>query len=555
MVKPRPEYPRPQLVRGDWCNLNGEWEFEIDSGKSGRDRRLYEAAKLNSKIIVPFCPESELSGVNNKDFMPCVWYRRELDIGGDALSGAKRVILHFGAADYDTEVWVNGKSVGTHIGGYVGFSFDITSYLTEGKNSVAVCCEDELRSGRQPYGKQCYNYHSGGCSYTRTTGIWQTVWLEIVPNAYIEGTRFTPDLDSSVLFVELNCKNANGKTVSAEASYDGKIVGYGEDKVAGERAYIILKLSELHLWNAGQPNLYDLKLKLDGDNVQSYFGMREIAYENGKMYINGKPVFQRLILDQGFYPDGIYTAPTDAELEGDIVRSMDMGFNGARLHQKIFEPRFLYHCDRLGYIVWGEHASWGLDISRDSAYKGFIPEWLEALKRDYNHPSIVGWCPLNETSNTQDKYLLRTLYTLTKQYDSTRPVIDTSGYIHVVTDIVDCHDYDQNPESFKARYSDGGEGDKAITFVSEYGGIWWDPENPERGWGYGNRPASPEEFIARYKGLCDALLDNPRISAFCYTQLTNVEQEVNGLYTYDRKPKFDPAVIKAITSRAAAIEK
>ena len=553
MSIPRPEYPRPQFERPDWKNLNGEWQFEFDFGISGRERGLIEADNLKDVITLPFCPESELSGIGYKDFIPCVWYKKKIDIKEEDLSGSKRIIFHIGACDWKTEVYVNGKSVGTHIGGYVAFSFDITDKLHAGENIITICAEDRLRSGRQPYGKQSYDYHSAGCSYTRTTGIWQTVWLETVPASYIKSTRYTPDIAAKKLYIEADCENADGMTLKLEAVYRGDIVGYAEAKVHGNTCIAEIALEDLHLWDVGQPRLYDLNLKLGDDRVKSYFGMRKIVYKEGKFFLNDKPVFQRLILDQGFYPDGIYTAPTDAALEKDITMCMDMGFNGARLHQKIFEPRFLYHCDRHGYIVWGEHASWGLDISADSAYEGFIPEWIEAVERDYNHPSIVGWCPLNETGKNQNREFLRTLYKLTRALDGTRPIIDTSGYIHVITDVPDEHDYDQNPETFAARYLPGGEREH-ITFVSEYGGIWWDPQNPERGWGYGSRPKDEEEFIARYKALTHSLLYFPNMAAFCYTQLTNVEQEVNGLYTYDRKPKFDPAIIKEINTRRAAIE-
>jgi beta-galactosidase/beta-glucuronidase len=296
-----------------------------------------------------------------------------------------------------------------------------------------------------------------------------------------------------------------------------------------------------------------------------------VSFDDCKMYINGKAVFQRLILDQGFYPDSIYTAPTDDALRGDIELSMAMGFNGARLHQKMFESRFLYWADKLGYIVWGEHASWGLSLSNPNGLERFLPEWLETVERDYSHPSIIGWCPFNETGDQhtiQDDSILATVYAVTKQLDGTRPVIDTSGYLHVITDIYDVHDYDQNTETFAARYA-GVKTDEDVHrnyplrerydgqsyFVSEYGGIWWNPEQKDnKAWGYGERPRTEEEFLKRYEGLTMALLNHPGMCAFCYTQLTDVEQEVNGLYTYDRKPKFDPAIIREINMRKAAIE-
>jgi beta-galactosidase/beta-glucuronidase len=577
---PRPEYPRPQLVRDKWINLNGYWEFEIDNGKSGRERSLHEAKELGGKILVPFCPESKLSEVENKDFMAAVWYRREVIIPEEWKN--QRVILHFGAVDYYTEAWVNGISVGKHKGGYSSFSFDITDSLKEGVNTIIVCAEDDVRSWLQPRGKQSSEYHSHGCEYTRTTGIWQTVWLECVPQEYIVSVKYTPDPANSYLHIEavLN-KSLCGYKLSAEAFHQGAKVGRSDIFVTGNSVRLSLKLSEVHLWDVGKPELYDLHISLSNneqciDKIKSYFGLRIISFDNNAISINARKVFQRLVLDQGFYTDGIYTAPSEEDLKKDIQIALDMGFNGARLHEKIFEPRLLYWADKMGYIVWGEHANWGLDISTSTGLESFLPEWIEAVERDYNHPSIVGWCPFNETWDIkgssitggirQNDEVLRIVYNVTKAIDKTRPVIDTSGNFHVVTDIFDIHDYEQNPEVFAAKFEPMKNGGEAYIgwhgrqkyegqpyFVSEYGGIWWS-EDLEKGWGYGNRPSSEEEFIERYRGLTEALLKHPKICAFCYTQLYDVEQEVNGLYTYERKAKFDPEIIKAINMQKAAIE-
>ncbi|HWT73117.1 MAG TPA: glycoside hydrolase family 2 TIM barrel-domain containing protein, partial [Mobilitalea sp.] len=333
-----------------------------------------------------------------------------------------------------------------------------------------------------------------------------------------------------------------------------------------------LALNEIHLWGIGEGNLYDLELIFEDDKVKSYFGLREIKMEGMKCLLNGKSIFQRLVLDQGFYPDGIYTAPSEEALIKDIKLSLDMGFYGARLHEKVFEPRFLYHCDKLGYIVWGEHANWGLDLSNPNSLFSFLPEWLEALERDFNHPSIIGWCPFNETwdydGRKQLDDILRIVYLTTKQFDTTRPCIDTSGNFHVLTDIYDLHDYEQDARKFQTHYEglitggsfrDEHEGRQHYTkdlpvFISEYGGIKWDVNDSSNGWGYGEAPKTSDEFLFRYDGLTSTLLDNPNICAFCYTQLYDVEQEKNGLYTYERQAKFDPTVIKAINTRKAAIE-
>ena len=570
---PRPEFPRPQFYRGDdrWLNLNGPWEYQTDRGQTGEQRGFQNDAPFSETITVPFCRESELSGIGDKDFCECVWYRKTLTLpeSWDA-KGGKRVLFHIGACDYYTKVWVNGQYMGDHIGGYVAFSFDITKALKEGDNTLTVGVWDHLRSGNQPGGKQSTLYHSHGCSYTRTTGIWQTTWLECVPTDYIASTKYYPDIERGKLVIEAFTVGGEGMSLTAKASFEGKDMGIGTTVVHGRRAVIEVALDELHLWEVGNGRLYDLTLSLGEDTVQSYFGMRKIECRDGFFYLNGKPVFQRLVLDQGFYPDGIYTASTYAELEADIDRSLAMGFNGARLHQKVFEPLFLSLCDRKGYIVWGEHANWCLDISRETAYQNFIPEWCEILARDFNHPAIIGWCPLNETQINQNPHFVRFLAAVTRQYDTTRMYIDASGWVHIegLTDIMDFHDYEQDPTTFAAKIAPLAEGgtynvhwiggpQHAMhaypTFVSEYGGIRWAPAE-DAGWGYGQAPLSEEEFIARFKGLTEAILFHPRMGALCYTQLTDVEQEVNGLYTYDRRPKFDPAVMHAILTQKAAIE-
>lgn len=565
---PRPEHPFPQMERSNWTNLNGEWQFEFDFGKSGRERKLYDQKTLGSKIIVPFCPESELSGVNYKDFIPSVWYKRTFDITEDQLSG--RTILHFGAVDYESHVYINGKEVGMHKGGYSSFQFDITSYLVTGKNDITVFAIDDVRSGLQPRGKQCPTFYSVGCDYTRTTGIWQTVWLEFVPNQYIKSVKYYPNVEEGLLHISATVVGSGEFT--AVASFDGKICGETKVKASYGNVNATVKLTDIHLWEVGNGNLYDLLLSFEQDKVKSYFGLREVKLEGMKFLLNGKSVFQRLVLDQGFYPDGIYTAPNDEALIKDIQLSLDLGFNGARLHEKVFEPRFLYHCDRMGYLVWGEHGNWGADISVLSGLYAFLPEWLEIMERDFNHPAIIGWCPFNETwdydGRKQLDEILRIVYNATKQLDSTRPCIDTSGNYHVITDIYDVHNYAQDVAVFKDYYeafkTDGDFKDdhsyrqsykKGLpVFISEYGGIKWDPTATEGAWGYGEAPKTEDEFIARYDGLTTALLENPNIMGFCYTQLYDIEQEVNGLYYYNRIAKFDPSIFKAINTKKAAIE-
>lgn len=568
---PRKEHPKPQFERADWQNLNGPWQFEIDNGKSGVARELFkDEVKLSDEIIVPFCPESKLSGVIHKDFMYGVWYKRSFTVDDEKLNG--RTFIHFGAVDYSAEVYINEKKVGTHKGGYVSFKFEITDYIKAGVNTVAVFAADDTRDHFIPSGKQCAEYNSTGCYYTRTTGIWQTVWLEFTPREYVEWVKYFPNIKQNQIVLEV-CLNGNAP-LSAEVSFDGKPMGRADVAAKNGITRISVDLKEKHLWDIGCGNLYDVEITFGKDRVQSYFGLREIAFDGDKFMLNGRSVFQRLVLDQGFYPDGIYTAPTDEDLKKDIELSLSCGFNGARLHEKIFEERYLYYCDKAGYLAWGEYPGWGVDHSNAEAVYAILPEWIEEINRDFNHPSIIGWCPMNETWPFEDRMqkddVLRLIYRTTKAIDPERPCIDSSGWFHVETDIFDVHDYNQDPADFKKKYDsimETGEiydwtnevnhfnrqkhkGEPA--FVSEYGGIQW--TDFKEAWGYGNEPKSLDEFYERFKGLTDALLDNTKMFALCYTQLTDVEQERNGLFNYDRSPKFDAAKLKEIMSRKAAIE-
>jgi beta-galactosidase/beta-glucuronidase len=387
--------------------------------------------------------------------------------------------------------------------------------------------------------------------------------------------QYTTDIDNSRLNIRAlvggDAKTDKKLEVEAVAYYDGKNVGSDKVVFNWRSTNLTVNLSELHLWEPGHGRLYDLDLFLyaDGeliDSVKSYFGMRTIGLSDRVIYINNKPVFQRLVLDQGFYPDGIYTAPTDEALKKDIIIAMEAGFNGARLHEKIFEPRFLYWADKLGYIVWGEHANWGLEISKSKGLEVFMNEWMEAIERDINHPSIVGWCPFNETQENQNNNVIDYIYCMTKMLDPTRPVIDSSGWHHVDSDIYDVHDYNQDFEAFKNNYEyfreEGVEPKMNLRkksairpmpfFVSEYGGIWWAPG--KEGWGYGKAPEDSNEFLQRYKDLTTYLLKHPKMCGFCYTQLYDVEQEVNGIYTYERQVKFDPKIFYDINTQIAAIE-
>jgi len=572
---PRAEHPRPDAVRQHWLNLNGEWQFETDDAGTGASRGLLSGHVLPLRIQVPFPMQSSLSGLADTGYHRQVWYRRSFSVPAD-MKG-QRLLLHFGAVDYESRIYVNGRFAGSHVGGSASFTVELSALVRQGENELVVQVLDDLRNGVQPKGKQALV--SEGCLYTGTTGIWQTVWLEGVGQSYVENLSLIPSANEGRVLLEATINRPEeGQTLVAEAYAEGRRVAVEQVRVEGRNARLVLTLSERRLWEPASPFLYDLKLRLldrNGavDSLDSYFGLRTVSIQGRRVLINGKPVFQRLILDQGFYPDGIWTAPSDAALRRDIELSMAAGFNGARLHQKVFEPRFLYWADKLGYLVWGEFPNWGMDYGTPSDAP-YVNEWTEVLLRDRNHPSLVGWCPFNETGADQGR-LQQVIWNLTRAVDPTRPVIETSGWTHTIENaqIRDSHDYDQNPVSFRQRWSDFfltpqhslslppryGYGtlvarDIGVPFMlSEYGGIGWNPDGA--GWGYGNGPKDIEAFYTRYKGLTDALLDNPNLFGFTYTQLTDVEQERNGLYYYDRRAKFDLKRLHAITSRQAAYER
>jgi beta-galactosidase/beta-glucuronidase len=615
MSIPRPEYPRPQFVRADWLCLNGEWQFEIDGADSGKERGLVEQ-ELSSKITVPFCPESPLSGVGHTDFMRAVWYRRELSIPAEW--AGKNVLLHFQAVDYDTTVWINGQEAARHRGGFSPFSVDLRGFAGPGETAVIVVrARDENRTS-QPRGKQSTQYAPYSCFYTRTTGIWQTVWLEPVPDVALRRTRLTPDLANGMIRLEqpLTNNRPGYRLEAALRTAQGVIAtaACAADIDLAPRLDLSIPAEHRRLWSPEDPYLYDVEIRLlDGagkvvDQATSYAGLRSVSLDGKKVRINGKSVFQRLVLDQGYYPDGVMTAPTDEDLVRDIRLAQEAGFNGARLHQKVFEERFLYHADRMGYLVWGEFADWGCSghgPQHDHQQPGvtYAAQFLEVLERDYSHPSIIGWCPLNETAqNISDRItalddVTRALFLACKAMDTTRPVLDTSGYAHRVpeADIYDSHDYIYESDftegiaNFRIRHSGLPEdrpflnpdtarsGPNAAKpawsipyrgqpyFVSEIGGFKWNPDTAVKSaaenqldrktsWGYGSDPVSLEDFYHRFQAVCDILLDNSLMFGYCYTQLTDIYPEENGIFDFDRQPKFDTERIHAIQQRQAAIE-
>ena len=592
---PRPEYPRPQFRRSDWVNLNGEWAFAFDVEDAGLARGWHcvsaddlrtDHSYFDRRITVPFCYQSKLSGIGDTSFHDVVWYARTFESPTGAEN--ERLLLHFGAVDYRATVWINGAQMAEHEGGHTPFSADVTRALRDGENVVVVRAEDPSRDVTITRGKQYWREESEGIFYTRTTGIWQTVWLEPVGDKRIDSLCLTPDVDAAALDVEVGVEGFQpGLTLRIVVEHAGGRVlddRLGLQSALVERRLPLLTRGESPitpypelwakpaLWSPEEPSLYDLRLELLGadgetlDAVDSYFGMRKIEVRDDQVYLNDRPYYQRLVLDQGYFPGGLLTAPTDDDLRQDIELAKEMGFNGARKHQKVEDPRWLYWADTLGFLVWGEMAN-AYQYSPDYVRR-ITAEWQEAVWRDYNHPCIVAWVPMNESwgvpelaSDPAQVDHLLTLYHLTRSLDRTRLVISNDGWEHALTDLCTIHDYG-GADDFLRRYSTpessvsvrpakrpiyapghGYRGDPIL--ISEFGGIAFSNEG---GWGY-STVADAEEFLERYEALITALLQSETVRGFCYTQLTDVEQEVNGLLTYDRKPKADLRRIQKITTK------
>ncbi len=369
---PRPEYPRPQFERSEWMNLNGTWTYQFDLGKSGMEQHLFERPSFDSNITVPFCPESPLSGVSRKDFIDAMWYQRTLNV--PASWTGKQILLHFGGVDYKATIFVDGKQVFVHYGGSASFAVDITPYVTfGGSNNLIVYVQDDVRSRLQTAGKQSLRFNSYSCLYTRVTGIWQTVWMEPVSSVGLKRCRITPDLDNSQFVFEPQFYHHEENCRLSITLKDGKRTVWHGETAASNHACLTARIEKVKTWSPESPFLYDVEYEVKNqkgeviDKVKSYAGMRKSEIRGTTFYLNNQPYYQRLVLDQGYYPDGQWTAPTDEQLKRDILLGKEAGFNGARLHQKVFEQRYFYWADKLGYLTWGESASWGMDWNNQVA--------------------------------------------------------------------------------------------------------------------------------------------------------------------------------------------
>lgn len=564
MSVPRPEYPRPQFVREAWLNLNGPWDFSFD--EPGFDRT----------ITVPFAYQAALSGIGTDERHDRVWYRRAFALPEDW--AGKRVLLHFGAVDYTCKVWVNGALAGGHTGGHAGFSLDVTEALRPGENVLTVLAEDDHADREMPRGKQYWGEKPRSIFYTPTSGIWQTVWLEPVSEDRLLSVRVTPDLAGRQVFFDYELSRPGLVLTAAAACPDGETVSVRSDGEARGRLVLSLDgegldggaFADQYAWSPEHPVLfqtvYEVRAEAEvTDRVSGYFGLRSIAVADGKILLNGRPYYQKLLLDQGYWPDGLLTAPTDAAFVTDIEACKAMGFNGVRKHQKVEDPRFLYHADRLGLLVWGEMANAYVFSGR--YVRRFTAEWMEVLERDYNHPCIVAWTPLNESwgvneisSDPRQLHHCKALVELTKSLDATRLVMSNDGWEQTIPDVLGIHDYEAKADILRQRYASLESilafrpADRAVfapgcryagqpVMVTECGGISFRSQGGA--WGYTDTK-TPEEFLETYRQVVASLLSSELVQGFCYTQLTDVQQEQNGLLTFDRRPKFDFAAIREI---------
>ena len=585
-------HPTPQFRREQWCDLNGTWGFAYDDGNVGLDAGWQADPRPFSRTIeVPFPPESPASGIADRDEHPVVWYRRTFRLGDVAgYRQGRRLILHFGAVDYDARVWVNGQFVGGHRGGHSSFAMDITTAVGGGdEQTIVVRAEDQPQDLSQPRGKQSWETPPRRIWYHRTTGIWQPVWLEAVGAVHISEVRWTPDTRAGRLGMEVRLNEdppAGSRvrlrlTLASDVLADDSYLVQRRDSrrdvglEPGSNNAVRRKL----LWTPNHPNLVDADLILedaDGsvlDAVQSYVGLRSVEAADELFLVNGRPSYLRLVLSQGYWPESHLAAPSEDALRREVEIIKSLGFNGVRIHQKVEDPRFLYWCDRLGLFVWSEMAS--AYAFNQPAVSRFTAEWLEVVQRDYSHPSIVTWVPFNESwgvpnlpgERAQRDYV-RGIYHMTKALDPTRPVIGNDGWEHFVGDIWGIHDYGLDGAVLRERYGSRTATEATLAgrpqhhravleelprsgrpvVLSEFGGISFAPQRGTPWYGYGH-VSDEAQFAAKYTELVDAILDSDAIAGFCYTQLADTEQETNGLLRADRTPKIDPELVARVTRR------
>ncbi|MEG0742156.1 MAG: glycoside hydrolase family 2 TIM barrel-domain containing protein, partial [Clostridia bacterium] len=575
----RPEHPRPDFRRDTYLNLNGQWQFAFDDGNVGLRERWQESARaLDGQITVPFCYQCKASGIGSEDVHAILWYRRAFTVPQEMLGG--RVLLRFGAVDYQCMVFVNGMQVGQHTGGYTPFAIDVTDALRDGDNDLCLRVLD-TQDCAQPRGKQYWDRGLMGCWYTPVSGIWQTVYLEAVGEYALKQIHITPDVNAGVatFALALDSVPAEPLTLELTISFEGErkqcVTAVMQERKLSVPVSMIVKggLDPVRLWSPDHPWLYDVQLRiLKGasvcDTVHTYFGMRTIERKNGMVLLNNCPIYQRLVLDQGYWPDTLLTPPSDEALREDVELTLALGYNGARKHQKLEDPRYYYWADKLGMLVWGEVPS-AYDFC-DEMVANLSDTLLSFIDRDFNHPSLICWVPINESWGVSQIYKHKRqqetasmLYHLAKAADGTRLVSGNDGWEQVETDICALHDYaaekevmekhfadrehvEQTACDWRMAWADGHtpKGDEAF-MITEYGGIAFATQGIQGAmggmetWGYHDKVTDEETFFQRFQAVTDAIRDIPYCQGYCYTQLTDVMQEINGVLSPDRQPKVD----------------
>jgi hypothetical protein len=583
-------HPRPQLARERWEDLCGTWQFAVDDTDEGVTARWYEtAAPFDRQIVVPFPPESRSSGIADTGYHPVVWYRRAVREARPP--AGQRLLLHFGAVDYRAAVWVNGQYVGGHEGGHTPFALDISGALRpdEDDQVVVVRAEDQPRDVTQPRGKQDWRPEPHSVWYHRTTGIWQPVWLEPVPDVHVTELHWVPDVPRASVGGQVRLSRVPDRPLTLRVR-----LRLGEELLADQTVQVTDDAVDLTIavpaarhtqdlsrlsWTPQSPVLLDADVTvLDGDRtvdeVRSYLGFRSVGFADGKFLLNGRPLFLRMVLEQGYWPDSLLAAPDGDALRREVELITQLGFNGVRIHQKVEDPRFLYWCDRLGLLVWAEMPS--AYTFSTTAIERVTREWLEVVRRDRSHPCIVTWVPLNESWGVHDvetvpaqRHYVSALYHLTKALDPSRPAVGNEGWEHTDSDIWGVHDYGAGGDGLRQRYGDAAGMERSLRegrpyrrrvvlgdvlrqgrpiVLSEFGGLSYVPSPGERWFGYAT-VRSAGELLERFDDLVTALLDSTELAGFCYTQLTDVQHEDNGLLTEDRTPKVDPERIRAVLDR------
>ena len=574
---PRPEHPRPDFFRRDWEGLNGPWEFAFDDTDAGLRENWDAGTKPFPKTItVPFAYQAPLSGIGDESVHEIVWYRRKVTL--PPAFASRRTLLHFGAVDWEADVWVNGRHAVHHEGGSTPFFADISPFVTGGEATVVVRAVDR-QDAAQPRGKQSWRGHRFGCWYTPTTGIWQSVWVEAVGAAALTGLMVDADLDRRQATLEVGLDHPGPDLeLEAEVTFEGRPFRTVRATLNDRTPRLTVDLDwpeELDLgyvWRPGHPKLFDVVLTLrrngvETDRVESYFGVRKVFVHEGQVFLNNAPLVQNLVLDQGYWPDGLMTPPSDEAIRRDIELALSFGFNGARKHQKFEDPRYYYWADKLGFLVWGEMtASYRF---QPGAIAKTTAQWQEFLARDRNHPSIIAWVPLNESwgvynilTDRRMQDFSRALYALTKALDPSRLISSNDGWEQVETDLCAIHDYEASGERFlkktadkerylatrsdwKSIYAVGRSHHGEPVMLTEWGGIAFSG-GKEGDWGYNGTVETQEQFLTRFRSMVRAIRTAGFFVGHCYTQLTDVQQEINGLLTPDRQPKIDPAQVKAI---------